>query len=253
MAAGPSQDCMQKLDWPSHYSDETTPKGALMGTTSAPKWEQTTKKRLADFLKSQQQTLAKLKQDDANEATIRLVVTELLNKGLGYDLVGELAPEYMVRGEFADFGIRIDQGLVAFLEVKRPGTKLDQKHLRQVQSYAVNEGVEWLWLTNGPSWQVWHLSGGLPVTLTLVLEVDLLDGSTAAKQADRMFLITRESMKRRQIDELWAQRAALSGDNLRSVLLSGPVLQVIRRELRKSTGYLAPLEDLQDAVESGLK
>lgn len=223
-----------------------------MGAGSTPKWEQNAKKRLADFLKGQLPTLAKLKQDDANEATIRLVVTELLNKGLGYDLVGELAPEFMVRGEFADFGIRLDHDLVAFLEVKRPGTKLDQKHLRQVQSYAVNEGVEWLWLTNGPSWQVWHLSAGLPVTLTLVFEVDLLDGTPVPKQAERLFLITRESMQRKQIDELWAQRAALSAANLKAAMLSEPVLQAVRRELRKSTGYLAPLDELKAAVEGGL-
>lgn len=223
-------------------------RGSSMGASSQPKWEQDAKKRLADFIKSQHQVLTKLKQDDANEATIRLVVTEMLTKGLGYDLVNELAPEYMVRGEFADFGLRIEQDLVAFLEVKRPGTRLDQKHLRQVQSYAVNEGVEWLWLTNGPNWQVWHLSGGLPVTLTLVFEVDLLDGATSAKQAERLFPITRESMKRKQIDALWAQRAALSGDNLRQVLNSEPVLQVVRRELRKSTGYLAPMHELKNAV-----
>ena len=224
-----------------------------MSDSSSPKWEQEAKKRLADFIKGQHRTLAKLKQDDANEATIRLVVTEMLTKGLGYDLVGELAPEFMVRGEFADFGIRLEQDLFAFLEVKRPGTRLDQKHLRQVQSYAVNEGVEWLWLTNGPTWQVWHLSVGLPVTLTLVFEVDLLDGTTASKQAERLFLITRESMKRKQINALWAQRAALSGDNLREVLQSEPVLQVVRRELRKATGYMAPLDEIKDAVVNSLK
>ena len=224
-----------------------------MSASALPKWEQEAKNRLGDFIKSQHKVLAKLKQDDANEATIRLVVTEMLTKGLGYDLVGELAPEFMVRGEFADFGIRLEQDLIAFLEVKRPGTRLDQKHLRQVQSYAVNEGVEWLWLTNGPTWQVWHLTSGMPVTMTLVFEVDLLDGTTAAKQAERLFLISRESMKRRQIDELWAQRAALSGDSLRLVLQSEPVLQAGRRELRKSTGYMAPLEELQRAVSDSLK
>ena len=230
-----------------------TPEGVEMGASALPKWEQEAKKRLGDFIKSQHKVLAKLKQDDANEATIRLVVTEMLTKGLGYDLVGELAPEFMVRGEFADFGIRLEQDLIAFLEVKRPGTRLDQKHLRQVQSYAVNEGVEWLWLTNGPTWQVWHLTSGMPVTMTLVFEVDLLDGTTAAKQAERLFLISRESMQRRQIDELWAQRAALSGDNLRLVLQSEPVLQAVRRELRKSTGYMAPLEELHRAVSDSLK
>lgn len=220
-----------------------------MSQASAPKWEQAAKKRLADFLKSQMRALQKLKQEDANEATIRLVVTEMLNKALGYDLIGELAPEYMVRGEFADFGIRIDQELVAFLEVKRPGTRLDQKHLRQVQTYAVNEGVEWLWLTNGAMWQVWHLSAGLPVVLTQVLEVDLLGDDPLSEKVNKIFLLCRDSMKRKQINEVWARAAALSPSIVASVLTSEPVIEVVRREIRKTTGYRPDTEELRQAIE----
>jgi hypothetical protein len=40
-------------------------------------------------------------------------------------------------------------------------TKLSTRHLRQVEMYAVNEGVEWIILTNGSVWQVYHITGGL--------------------------------------------------------------------------------------------
>jgi len=49
---------------------------------------------------------------------------------------------------------------VAFIEVKRAATKLGAKCLRQVQMYAVNEGVKWMILTNGQVWQAWHLTAG---------------------------------------------------------------------------------------------
>ena len=62
--------------------------------------------------------------------------------------------------------------------------KLGIKHLRQVQAYAVNEGVEWMVLTNGQVWQVWHLTGGLPVAVDLALEVDLLSDMTVIQKAD---------------------------------------------------------------------
>jgi hypothetical protein len=49
--------------------------------------------------------------------------------------------------------------------------------------YAVNEGVEWMILTNGQVWQVWHLTAGLPVVLDIALEVDILgDGGPAQKK-----------------------------------------------------------------------
>jgi hypothetical protein len=40
-------------------------------------------------------------------------VTDFLCDGLGYDKYEDLTPEYQVRGEFVDYGIRIDKQLVA--------------------------------------------------------------------------------------------------------------------------------------------
>lgn len=54
--------------------------------------------------------------------------------------ISDLTPEYQVKGEFADYGLRIDKDLVGFIETKRATTKLAPKHLRQVEMYAVNEG-----------------------------------------------------------------------------------------------------------------
>jgi hypothetical protein len=94
-------------------------------------------------------------------------------------------------------------------------------------------------LTNGRIWQVYHLTGGLPLVVDKAFEVDILgDASTADKIAD-LFYLTRASMARRQIDALWQARAATSGKSLSSVLLSDAVVDAIRRELRRQTGYNA--------------
>ena len=74
--------------------------------------------------------------------------------------------------------------LIAFLEVKRVTTKLAAKNLRQVETYAVNEGVEWVILTSGVVWQVYHITGGLPIVVDLALEVDLLNEHTLAQKAN---------------------------------------------------------------------
>ncbi|MFI0431780.1 MAG: hypothetical protein ACH36H_01400 [Candidatus Nanopelagicales bacterium] len=63
----------------------------------------------------------------------------------------------------------MDRQLEAFIEVKRVSQRLSERHLRQVQQYAVNEGVEWMVLTNGQIWQAYHLTGGLPVVVDLAL------------------------------------------------------------------------------------
>ena len=126
------------------------------------------------------------------------------------DRYSDLTTEYAVKGEFADYGVRIDQQLVAFIEVKRATTKLNERHLRQVEMYAVNEGVEWLILTNGSQWQVYRLIAGLPVTIDLVIDIDLLaETPTLLRKADQLFYLSKESLKRRQIEEVWRERCLL--------------------------------------------
>jgi len=112
-----------------------------------PKWEAAARERMKAAIKKYSKPLSDLVARDANEGDTRLLVTDMLCDGFGFDKYSELTTEYRVKGEFADFGIRLDKDLLAFLEVKRVNTRLAPKHLRQVESYAVNEGVEWVILT----------------------------------------------------------------------------------------------------------
>lgn len=174
---------------------------------------------------------------DANETDTRLLVTDFICDGLGFDKYEDLDTEYRVRGEFADYGIRLDGDLVAFVEVKRVKTKLAQKHLRQVEMYAVNEGVEWIMLTNGSHWQVYHLTGGLPVQVDLALEMDLMGDDTVRDKVDKFFFLTRESLKRDQISHVWKATLATSPASLAQTILSESVVDAIRKELRRTTGH----------------
>ena len=55
--------------------------------------------------------------------------------------------------------------------------------------YAVNEGVEWMILTNGQVRQIWHVTAGLPVVLDIALEVDILGDGGPAQKADVLFCL----------------------------------------------------------------
>jgi predicted type IV restriction endonuclease len=201
-----------------------------------PKWEIEARDRVKAAIRRYAKPLADLIARDANEGDTRLLVTDFLCEALGYDKYEDLTTEYQVKGEFADYGVRIDKQLVAFIEVKRCAQRLSEKHLRQVEMYAVNEGVEWCILTNGQTWQVWHLTGGLPVVMDMALEVDLLGESGLAHKADQMYFLTREAFKRHQIDELWKQKVATSPKSLASILLSESVTEAVRKELRRASG-----------------
>jgi hypothetical protein len=217
---------------------------------TAPKWESEARERIRQSVRRFSQPLADLIARDANEGDTRLLVTDFLCDALGYDKYADLTTEYQVRGEYADFGVRIDQQLVALIEVKRCTTRLSAKHLRQVEMYAVNEGIEWMILTNGQLWQFWHLTAGLPVAVDLALEVDLLGEGGASVKADAFFYLAKESFKRRQIDDLWRAKAATSPESLCQVVLSDPVLDEIRKQLRRSTGHNVAVKDLHELLTS---
>ena len=215
---------------------------------SIPKWEVETRARLNTAVKRYYKPLADLIARDANEGDTRLLVTDFLCEALGYDKYNDLTTEYQVKGEFADYGVRIDKQLVGFIEVKRVATKLDAKHLRQVEMYAVNEGVEWMILTNGANWKVYHLSPGMPIVVDLALDISLND-----KDSAQFFYLTRESFKRGQIDILWKAAKATSPKSVAQVLTSESVLTAIQKELRRQTGHAVTSEEVSSLLHGILR
>jgi hypothetical protein len=55
-------------------------------------------------------------------------------------------------------------------------------------------------------------------------------------ESRRIGIFDPYTLKRRQIDELWKARRATAPKSLASVLLSAPVTEAIRKELRRGTG-----------------
>lgn len=211
---------------------------------SMPKWECDARERVRAGIKKYGKALSDLVARDANEGDTRLLVTDFLCDALGFDKYADLTTEYQVRGEFADYGVRIDKQLIAFIEVKRVATKLHIKHLRQVEMYAVNEGVEWVILTNGVEWRVYHITGALPVQIDLALDTSLLSEESPQRKANQLFYLTRESMRCRLIDDLWRARRATSPKSLAQVISSEVVVDAIRRELKRQTGHNAEAEEI---------
>lgn len=204
---------------------------------SRPKWEETARDRIRQAIKRYSRPLADLAARDANEGDTRLLVTDFLCDGLGYDKYADLTTEYRVKGEFADFGIRMDGESQAFIEVKRVGTKIGPKHLRQIQSYCANEGVQWMILTNGSEWQVYHLSDTVPLVNELLVSVDLLGPEGPAAKISKLFYLSREAMKRNQMEELWKAKRATCPQALGELLRSPALIEAMRKELRRRTGY----------------
>jgi predicted type IV restriction endonuclease len=217
----------------------TTPSVDTPKTPSQPKWEQEARASIRMALRRFTKPLREIIARDANEGDTRLIITDFLCEALGYDKFDDLTTEFAVRGEFADYGIRIDKQLVAFIEVKRATQKLNIRHLRQVETYAVKEGLQWILLTNGHVWQVYHVYAktGQQVATHLVLEIDILGEEPTSRKIDGFFYLHRSALRRELIDDLWKRKVATAPKSLAEVLLTASVLDALRKEIRRASRY----------------
>ena len=228
------------------------PEVKILPKSLPPKWEQTAKDELRAAIRKFAKPLADLVARDANEGDTRILITDFLCEGLGFDKFEDLSTEYAVKGEYADYVIRIDKQLIAFIEVKRAAQKLNSRHLRQVETYAVKEGVEWIILTNGQVWQVYHsiTSPLQPVATHLVFEVDILGEDAPAKKIEFLAYLHKSFLKRGLIDELWKRKAATSALALSHLLLSPAILEALRKQIRRNSNYSPDTKELARVLKA---
>lgn len=178
--------------------------------------------------------LTAAKSRDVNESDTVTIITDMLADVFGYDKYSEITSEYVIRGTFVDLAIKLDGKAQLLIEVKAIGLDLKDAYVKQAVDYGANEGIEWVVLTNGVIWQIYKVSFGKPVGAELILQIDFLN--TSHKNQDdleNLYLLTKEGLGKSVLGEYHTQRQALSRFFIGAVVLSEPVLDVIRRELRK--------------------
>jgi len=161
----------------------------------------------------------------------------------------ELTRELCIRGTFCDLATKIDGKFQTIVEVKAIGLDLKDTHVKQAVDYAANQGIEWVVLTNGVQWRVYRVIFGKPIDSELVLDIDMLQLSVKKeKDLESLHLLTRESMLK---SGLYAYHDHLQATNkiyLAALVLSEPVLEATRRELRRLSGVIVGLDEIQQAL-----
>lgn len=189
--------------------------------------------RIASTLKTFQPVLESAKNRDVNESDTVIIVTDLLSEMFGYDKYSELTSEVAIRGTYCDLAIKVDGEVQFLIEVKAIGSELKDNHTRQAVDYAATEGVDWVVLTNAATWKVYKVSFGKPIEPELVVEFDLLTlDSKSDDHIGSLFLLSKEGFNKDALCDYDAQRAALSRYCIGALLLSEPVLNLMRKQLR---------------------
>ncbi len=207
--------------------------------------------RLSAGLKRFQPVLTTARTRDLGEADTVTIVTDMLSEVFGYEKYSEITSEYAIRGTYCDLATKIDGRLQSLIEVKAINLDLKDAHVKQAVDYAANQGVDWVVLTNGTTWRVYKVAFTKPIAHELVVDLDIC--SLNGKKSDDLellFLLAKEGWVRSVLGDYHTQQQALSRYFLGALILSEPVLDVVRRELRRvATDVRIDREQLRQAIE----
>ncbi len=192
---------------------------------------------------------------DGNEAETRRRVERIFGSLMGYNVLKHISREHAVHGvgdtEYCDFAIQLDNKEssvpIMLVELKRVNVDLMTKHLKQVSSYAINMGCEWVLLTNGKDWKLYHISFGKPPQTKLIDFWNLISDAPVIL-AEKFELVSYKNIKKGGLARLWEKSNVLTPQNILKNILSEESMRLIRRGIKKATGVAVSPEEIVGAI-----
>jgi hypothetical protein len=207
--------------------------------------------RIAQQLKKYQSTVVDARKRDINEADTAHLAMDILCDVFGYRKIEEITSERAIKGTYADLAVKVGNGFRFLVEVKAINTELKEVHVTQVVNYAANLPADWVVLTNGARWQAYKVNFNKPIAGTLVLDVDL--STSSLKDEDVLDLfggLSREVFTPDSMSQMFKAKQAMNKYSIAQLLLSDPVVAMVRRELRKLADGLNPnVDDVRSLIK----
>jgi hypothetical protein len=208
-----------------------------------------TEKQRADLEKRIREYRKKnLKKSDYNESATRIYVNEFLQDVLGYTFDEEIKTEYAIKGEYADYVIQLKRKKNFVVEVKAMSIDLSEKHLRQAQNYAANEGIDWILLFNGQQIQLYRLLFTKPIRNQLVLDLDLGDITQMRVASEQLLPLTKHAVEKGELEEFWKRVDALKPVSLLKTIYTQDVIRAIRLKVKKQSGISFTQDEVLTAI-----
>lgn len=211
-----------------------------------------TAKRLTASVPKFRKILTKARERDVNESDTVTIITDMLEDVFGFDKYSEITREFSIQGTFCDLAIKSGKKIQYLLEVKAIGLELKEAHLRQAVNYASREGIKWVVLTNGINWEIYRVDVDEKVQNQRLFAFDFLE-INPRKKADQemLYLLCKRGLQKDLIDEFYEYRQSFNRYTVGAVLMSDPVVNVVRRELKRlKNGLKVDTEDVSDMIAS---
>jgi len=212
-------------------------------------------KEQRNVVRNARKMIDQLMEMNGNEAETRRRVERIFEEVMGYDALKHLSRERAVKGagetEHVDFAIQLrsdpDVQPAVMIELKRVGIDLSKKHLKQIVSYSIDAGCEWILLTNSREWKIYHVEFGQPPKVEMLEKWNLLEDDID-EVARKFELMSYKFLKRGGLNNIWQRVKVLAPSSLLSALIAENTLRIVRSNLRKNTGVLVDNEEVYTGI-----
>jgi hypothetical protein len=197
-----------------------------------------------------QKILQQAKDRDINESDTVAIINDMLASVFGFDKYTEVTSEFCVRGTYCDLAIKVGDKVQFLIEVKAIGLSLKENHLRQAINYGANQGVPWVVLTNGITWEIFRIKFEKPVDAEAVCILDLTAvNPRKAEDQERLFLLCKEGLGKAAMDEFAQKVQSVNRFVIGALLTTEPVVSVVRKELRRiSDGIKVENSEIEELI-----
>lgn len=207
-------------------------------------------KRLSTAVPKFKKVLASARERDINESDTVTIVTDMLEEIFGFDKYSEITREYSIQGTYCDLAIKSGKRIEYLLEVKAIGLSLKDNHLKQAVNYASREGIKWVVLTNGINWEIHRVSLDEKVQSELLFSFDFLEmNPRKSDQQELLFLLCKRGVQKDLIDDFYEYKQSVNRYTIGALLLTDPIVNTVRRELRKlKTGIKVDSDEIRELI-----
>ena len=199
-----------------------------------------------------QKVLQIAKDRDVNESDTVSILTDILSEVFGYDKYLEITREFAIRNTYCDLALVVDDKVQYLVEVKAIGIQLKDEHMRQALDYGANHGIEWVILTNGIEWKVYKIRFEKPINYDIVCSFNFMDLSARAEgDQEMLFVISKEGLAKDIRKEFHEKTQTFNRFIVGGLILNEPVLNSIRKELRKlSDGLNIGVSEIEHIIRN---
>lgn len=177
-----------------------------------------------------------------NEEETRRWCVDILRTGLGYK-DHDIETEASALGQRIDIAIKHDDRIIMVIECKAATVELTEKAAVQAANYASSIGAEWIVITNGHTWILFHVSvtRGKEPDIEMVFAVEILDDDgLSTEDASNLYLLTKTALLSGETIQEHHNQRCMNMDILRRVFHDESVTKYcadkIKSEYAKETG-----------------